>query len=222
MTRLAPRRAREGWSRLGGTILLLLAVAACGSGSPSATTTSTPAAAASSPSGPDGSATSAAAVGVLDAALAPLRGSSAFSTTVAIDDVTAVTMTGRSAGAASMATVTTGSRTVDYVVIPPKAWARDSGGTWVLIAADTAPTAPLDVLSAPTSVTGDGSGPGAILQATYPAAALGLTGDPVQVTVTLGSTVVKFSYAATTGGHTTRSTTTIRPAAADPIAAPAP
>ncbi len=208
---------------------LLLAVAACsptpssGPASPAGAGSAPPGTATtgSSPSAP-GQSASAAATAVLDAALAPLKGSSAFSTTITVDGATAVTMTGRTAGPASTATVTTGAKTVDYVTIPPKAWARDAGGTWVLVASNTAPTAPIDALSTPTSVTGTGSGPGTVLQATYAAAAFGLTGDPIVATVTLGANDVTFSYSLTASGHTTQATTVLTPVAADPITAPAP
>ena len=61
-----------------------------------------------------------------------------------------------------------------------------------------------------------------MLQATYPAAAFGLAGDPVKVTVTLGANDVTFGYSVTASGHTTQSTTTLKPAAPDAIVAPAP
>ena len=224
MTSLASGRAREGWPRLGGAILLLLAVAACSPTPSTATGPSSPgsAVAPSAASGTASAASAADASAALDAALAPLKGSSAFSTTITVDGASAVTMTGRSAGPASTATVTTGAKTVDYVTIPPKAWARSAGGTWVLVSADTAPTGPVAALSAPTSVTGDGSGPGTVLHATYPASAFGLTGDPVKVTVTLGAGNATFTYSVTSSGHTTEATTVLQPAAAAPIAAPAP
>jgi hypothetical protein len=149
-----------------------------------------------------------------------LTATSAFSTTVTVDGTTAVTATGRSVGSSSLANVTTGDKSVDYTIIPPKAWARNIGAAWVLIAPDAAPTAPISVLSAPTSVTGTGSGPGTVLQATYPAAALGLTGDPVLITITLGATDVSFDYTVTTSGHKTESMTTLRPGTPDPILAP--
>ncbi len=161
------------------------------------------------------------AAGVLATALAPLRDASAFGTSVTVDGTVVVSATGRSVGNASTVSVTTGSRTVDYVRIPPKAWARESGLAWVLIDANTAPASPVDVLGAPTSVSGDGVGVGAVLAAIYPAAALGLTGDPITVTVTIGSSAVRFSYSVTTAGKTSISTTTLRPGTADPITAPA-
>jgi hypothetical protein len=159
---------------------------------------------------------------VLAAAIAPLRAASAFGNTVTVDGATVVTATGRSVGSSSMISVTTGKRTVEYIRIPPKAWAREAGGAWVLVVADSAPASPVDVLGAPATVTGDGTGVGAVLEATYPATALGLTGDPVKVTITIGSTAVRFSYTVTTSGKTTISTTTLRPSPADPISAPAP
>jgi len=230
LTSVAPRRTLDGWPRFGGAILLLVALTtlgACG-----ATTT------ASGTGGPGGSAragagasASTSGAGVpssssvdagpaLAAALAPLLASSAFSTTVTVDGATVLVMTGRSAGKASSAKVTTGGKIVEYVRIPPRAWARDGGASWVLVAADAAPTAPLDALAKPASVSADGTGDGTILQAVYPAKALGLTGDPVTVTITLDATAVAFSYQVASGGHTTVSTTTLRPAAADPISAP--
>jgi hypothetical protein len=177
--------------------------------------------ASASTSGTGGSSSSSVdAAPALAAALAPLLASNAFSTTVTVDGASVLVMTGRSAGKASSAKVTTGGKTVQYVRIPPRTWARDGAGAWVLVAADAAPTAPLAALAKPTSVSGDGTAAGSILQAVYPAKALGLTGDPVSVTITLDPTTVEFSYELASGGHTTVSTTTLRPAAADPISAP--
>ena len=221
MTSVTGRLAHFGWSRFGGAILVLAVVTACSPApaSPAANPTGTTVPAATGAnSAPDAS----AAAGVLAKALAPLRAASAFGTTVTVDAKTIVSASGRSVGSASTVSVTTGDRTVEYVRIPPKAWARETGGAWVLVAAGTAPASPVEVLGAPTSVTGDGTGVGAVLTAVYPAAALGLTGDPVAVTITIGSAAVRFSYSVTTSGTTTISTTTLRPGTADPITAPAP
>ncbi len=65
------------------------------------------------------------------------------------------------------------------------------------------------------------SGAPGSLVATYPAAALGLEGEPLTVRITIDGTTVTFRYEATTEGHETSSTTTIGPAEADPITAPA-
>jgi hypothetical protein len=110
---------------------------------------------------------------------------------------------------------------VQYVHVPPKAWAREQGGTWVAVDAGTAPGAPLDTLSTPATLELVASDAGtATFTATYPAATLGLTGDPVTVTITADGQGVTFTYEATTSGRKTVSTTTLRPSAGDPIVAP--
>ncbi len=222
MTSVSGRLAHFGWPRFGGAILLLAVVTAC---SPAAATPAASPAATGAPAASSGATTSAnpsSAAGVLAGALAPLRDASAFGTTVTVDGATIVSASGRSTGSASTISVTTGDRTVEYIRIPPKAWAREAGGAWVLMAADTAPVSPVEVLGAPTSVSGNGGGVEAVLTAIYPASVLGLTGDPVTVTITIGSSAVRFSYTATSGGKTTMSTTTLRPGTTDPIAAPVP
>ena len=221
MTTVSGRLAHFGWPRLGGVILLLAVVTAC---CPAATTPASSTSASGAHAGPSGgnAPDASSAAGVLAAALAPLQNASAFGTSVTVNGATAVSATGRSVGTASTASVTTGNRTVEYVRIPPKAWAREAGGTWILVAADTAPASPVEVLGSPASVAGDGAGVGAVLTAVYPAAALGLTGDPVTVTITLGTSTVTFSYSVTASGTTTVSTTTLRPGTPDPIAAPTP
>jgi hypothetical protein len=119
-----------------------------------------------------------------------------------------------------LAVPTTG-RTVEYVRVPPSAWARETGGKWVIVDAATAPTAPLDVLSTPATLALVSSEAGtSTLTATYPAAALGLTGDPVTVTITTEAQGVTFTYEAASSGHKTASTTTLRPSTADPIVTP--
>lgn len=145
---------------------------------------------------------------LLAAALAPLHAANEFETKVTLDGKVAVTSAGRSVGGGTQLTVTNSGKAVDYIQLPPQAWAR-SGATWVLITVDEAPGSPLGVLATPTTLATDPSKP-ATLVATYPALSLGLTGDPVTVTITLGSAVT-FHYEADTAGHKTVSETTIRP-----------
>ena len=234
MTSSVPgRSAHNGWPRLGGAILLLALVAACGTSStttpsgaapslPPATASAAGTASAGSASAGAASAIPGSPTDMLASALEPLRASSTFDTVVTVAGSTVLTAHGRSVGAASTSTVTTESQTVDYVRIPPNAWARQSSGAWVLVAANTAPGAPIDALAAPTSVALDTSGSGATLSAVYPAAALGLTGDPITVAITIQASDVKFAYTVTTSGKTTISTTTLQPGTNDPITAPAP
>lgn len=221
------RLASTGWLRACGAILfLVLATTSCG---PAATTPPVlPASAgAGSPGGapqatPLGAA-SAAPADLLAAALKPLLVAAAFETRVEIDGSLVLSATGRSVGPASTSGVTTAGRTIDYVQVPPHAWARDPGGSWLLVGSDAAPAAPLEVLSKPLTLAPAQAGTGRTsLDATYPAAALGLTGDPVAVTITLDAAGVTFSYQATQSGHKTISTTTLRPGSADPIVPPAP
>ncbi len=211
----------RGWLRSGGAILVVCSLAACaGAGQPSAS-----AAVASSPS-PSVSIAALPSVAPipaaeqLAAALAPLLEASAFESSVTVDGQVAVTSSGRSVGGATELTVTTSGTVVDYVQIPPRAWARESGGLWVLVAEAEAPGSPLTVLAAPTTLLVDPTG-AATLVATYPAVALGLEGDAVTVTITLGAAVT-FRYQGEAGGHATVSETIIHPAAnREPITAPA-
>lgn len=150
-------------------------------------------------------------------ALAPLRAAARFETTVAVDGMVVVSAVGRSVGDQSRLSVTSADRTVDYVQAPPKAWAREQGGSWVLLAKDQTPAPPMEVLASPATIE---IGDGTTFRATYPAAALGLAGDPVEVTITLDGASVMFRYETETGGHRTSSTTMINPGSTDPIATP--
>lgn len=202
--------------------MLVLAVTACGQS-----------ARGSASSDPRGSASSAGSSGVapaspapadrLEAALGPLRAAAAFDTLVEVDGVSIVSASGRSVGADSDVTVTTSGRTVEYVRLPPQAWAREASRTWVLLAPDAAPAAPLDVLSRPLTLVGEAGLPGgSSFRATYPAAALGLAGDPVAVTIEVTGATVTFRYEASASGRRTSSVTTLRPGSSDPIVSPVP
>jgi hypothetical protein len=211
-------------------ILFILAVAACAPTAAGPTGSIVPIAPSASPTrtsppiasaAPAGTAVPAAAL--LGAALDPLRTAAAFDTRVEVDGKVVVSATGRSVGAASRLTVTTADRTVEYLQVPPQAWAREPGSAWVLLGTDQAPAAPLDVLSDPLTLEMAPSTEGrTTFEATYPAAALGLEGDPVAVVITVGDSTVTFRYELTTSGHRTSSTTTLRPSTADPIVAPVP
>jgi hypothetical protein len=188
--------------------------------SPSRPPSGSASSASSAPTTPQASQVAAATV--LAEALAPLRAASAFETTVEVGGTTVVSAKGRTVGDASRLTLTTSGKAVEYIEIPPKAWAREPKGKWVLVAAEQAPGSPLDALAEPLKVTvGTASDGPASLLATYPAAALGLEGEPLTVRITIDATTVTFRYEAATEGHDTSSTTTIRPAKADPITAPA-
>jgi hypothetical protein len=156
---------------------------------------------------------------VLAAALAPLEAASEFESVVTIDGVVATSLGGRTVGSASELSVTSSGRTVEYLRVPPNAWARETGGSWLIVDSAQAPASPLATLAAPISVAAAGGG---ALEATYPAAALGLEGDPVTVSITIAGSEVAFSYQQAASGRTVVSTTLLRPATdTTPITAPA-
>jgi hypothetical protein len=158
---------------------------------------------------------------MLTAALAPLQGGAEFQTTVTIDGVVAVSSQGRSVNGATQLTLTNAGAAVEYIQIPPQAWARESGGSWVLVAVDEAPGNPLSVLAAPTTLDGPLSRLPDTFRATYPAAALGLEGDPVTVEITLDGSSATFTYQTDIAGHPAVSQTRIAPTTQlDPIVAP--
>lgn len=208
-----PISTARGWLRSGGAILIVFAAAGC-----STTVEPSVAASATTASLPP-SVTPASPAQLLAAALAPLLAANQFETTITIDGKAAITSVGRSVSDSTQLTVTTSGKAVEYVRIPPQAWARPEGGTWVLITVDEAPGSPIGVLAAPTTLAPDAADP-THLVATYPAASLGLEGDPVTVTITLGAAVT-FRYEVDAGGHPTISETTIRPTTStEPITAP--
>jgi hypothetical protein len=199
--------AFRDWLRLGGASLLLLGAVACSPGTPttgpaSRSPEASPAATATDPG-----------LALLTAVLAPIRLAATFESTVTVGDAVAISSTGRIVGEASRTTVKREDRTVEYVQVPPGAWARDTGGKWVLVTADQAPGNPLDVLGAPTSVesAAEPAAGGTRLVATYPAEALGLSGEAVRVTIVIDGDAVTFRYETTVGEATASSETTLRP-----------
>jgi hypothetical protein len=211
--------ASRGWLRLGGVILFLVLfpVAACTGGtglaSPTASSPATvPPVVSASPS-------STAAAIALQVALKPLLVASTFETTVKLDGAVVLTAKGRSVGEASQTTATTAGKTVEYIQIPPVAWAREGAGAWTLVAGETAPVAPLGVLAAPLTLAVAAGSAGSLI-ATYPAAALGLEGGPVTVAIAIEGATITFTFEGNTSGHTTSSTTTLRPGTTESIVAP--
>lgn len=159
---------------------------------------------------------------ILAAALAPLDAASEFESTVTLDGAVATSLAGRTVGTASALTVTTQGRAVEYVRVPPNAWAREPGGAWLVVDSDQTPSSPLAALAAPESLElVPGAGP-TTLQATYDAEALGLEGDSVKVQVTIDGLVITFRYEQTSSGRAVVSTTVLRPATdTTPITSPA-
>ena len=149
-----------------------------------------------------------------------------FETTVRVGNQVAAHVSGRRFGAASELVIESGGASATYRIVPPTAWIQQAGGDWVE-AAGTVPSGdplaplltPLTVDTLPTTTADDQ------LRATYPAAALGLSGsDPVTVTIGIAADgTVTARYEATVGGVLGTSQTTLTPKSAqDPILAPSP
>jgi hypothetical protein len=204
--------------------MAILVVAAGGLlGCQSTPTGSSPAGPTGNASGPSGPSTPGPSPAeALAAALAPLAAASEFDSVVTVDGVVATTLTGRTVDSATELSVTSSGRTVEYLRIPPNAWARETGAAWVIVDSTQAPSSPLAALAAPLTVEPAAGGVAATLQATYAAAALGLEGDPVAVLVTIEGSVVTFRYEQKSSGRAVVSTTVLRPATnTTPIATPA-
>jgi hypothetical protein len=217
-----------GWPPTRGATLLVLlvlaaAIAACGSG----TSTPTGAGGSSSPTSSSGPASPAAttadqaAAAAFATALAPFRAAASFTTTITVGDQVVATSSGRSVGTSSQLTIISDSQSVEYIQVPPSAWARPSGGAWTLLTPDQAPGDPLEALAAPASIAAVTPGDLSHLSAVYPAASLGLTGDPVTVTVVIDGDSLTFRYETKVGVSPASSVTVLKPATStDPIVAP--
>ena len=231
------RHNLSGWLRAGGAILVVgLAVAACSSSSANSAATSVPANSGSStPSATaavPGATTAPTAPGetvapnvALTAALDGLAPGYQFESNASLGDSTPLSISGRVIGSGSDLAVTNGGVTVEYVQVPPQAWARDQNGDWVELTSDVPVSNPLDSLKQPTSVDNAADSPaGRHLQASYPASALGGVGaDPVAVDIVIGADgSITATYPATVGSQQATITSILRPAAdTTPITAPA-
>jgi hypothetical protein len=219
MGRVKPRsmtHSVRGWLRSGGAILIALLIAGCAAaGERSAEASPTAEGAASH--------AEMTAAQLLAATLAPLQGAAQFQTTVTIDGTVGISSEGRSVGGATHLTVTTAGASIEYIQIPPQAWARQTGGSWILVGADESLSNPLLVLTAPLTLDGPFSRAPDTLRATYPAAAFGLEGDAITIEITLAGSSATFTYETESAGRPTVSTTTIGPTTQlDPIVAPLP
>lgn len=214
----------RGWLRSGGAILIcliILTAAACAGGagataSPTDTIESAPPTFSPSPTP-----IPLPPAEMLAAALGPLEAAAEFEMTVSVDGEAVVTSVGRSLGGATQLTVTRGGTVVEYIQIPPNAWAREAGGAWTLVAEAETPGNPLSVLASPATLDRPLAGSPNTLTATYPAAVLGLEGDPVTVEIQIDEASVTFTYETVAAGHPTTSATRIGPTTQlDPIVAP--
>jgi hypothetical protein len=112
-----------------------------------------------------------------------------------------------------------------YRTIPPRAWVHADDSGWMELDSGSPLGNPIDALNKPLTleIVG-GQGGGLDVRATYPAAAFGLSGDPITVDFELradGSVLA--TYRAETPGGTAVSETRMTPAShLEPVAAPSP
>jgi hypothetical protein len=129
-----------------------------------------------------------------------------FVITVTLDGQVALTTEGDQIGLSSRQTVTSQGVAVSYIVLPEGTW-KGEAGVWDELEVPTPAVDPLAVFRAPSAVTVTGhSAELTTLSATYPAAALGLTGDqPVAVAIELtGTSLRSLSYTTPDGTGTSR------------------
>ena len=230
------RHNLTGWLRAGGAILVVgLVTAGCSSSAGSGAATSTPANSESSTpiatpvpgatSAPTAPGVTAPPNAALTAALDALAPGYQFESNASLGDSSPLSISGRVIGSGSDLAVTNGGVTVQYVQVPPQAWARDQTGEWVELTSEVPVSSPLESLKQPTTVDNAAdSTAGRHLQATYPASALGGAGaDAVAVDIVIGADgSVTATYPATVGAQQATITSVLRPATdTTPITAPA-
>ena len=213
------RRRTSGAALFGVGLLLALTgiVGACGSPvNPSEPTSG------ASPGGPG--LLSGDAGGRLAGALGQLQNGYSFATTVRVGAQLATEADGHWIGGASEFTVTSNGVSITYRTLPPRSWVMQAGKGWVEVNGTVPSGSPLDALKSPiqTSVVSQ-TADTLELNASYPAAVLGLAGSaPVAVDLVVAADgSLTATYSAPTG--TATSTTTIKPDASQaPIIAPSP
>lgn len=138
-----------------------------------------------------------------------------------VNGAVALSTEGDQIGLASRQRVTSQGVTVDYIVLPEGTW-KGENGVWEELEEPAPAVDPLAPLRTPTSVTVAGHSPElTTLVATYPAAAFGVPGDAISVTMELTGTALR-SFTYTTPDGTGVSRTDIGPLTdATPITSPA-
>jgi hypothetical protein len=206
-------------------VALTVVLAACGS---SATAMPSVSAADAASDAPPASAsyapTTTAPADRVAAAFAALGAGYTFETSVTVGSTVATRATGRSVGGASEFVLESGGQSVTYRSVPPHAWVLKPGSDWVLVADTGSTVDPLGQLAKPRSTTVTSDDPTSlVLEATYPASALGLSGtDTVHVTLAVGADgSITATYSTQVSGGAATSTTVLKPSAGlQPIVAP--
>ncbi|MEA2001118.1 MAG: hypothetical protein U9N84_04420 [Actinomycetota bacterium] len=218
---------------IGAAAALLLVMGACSSTSvetPATTTTASPmvtTAATTETTGPAAPTTTSTIPPepsvVLAAALDQYASRYQFSGTATVNGAVATAVTGRWVDAASQMVIRSGDGEVEYVITTEGQWARLPDGIWEEL--DGTPPAgnPLAALATPDSLElVETAGTNVTLRAVYPAATLGLEGDPVEVQLVFDDgSLIEASYRIEVEGNIAESVTTFAtPADTSPIVNP--
>lgn len=165
-------------------------------------TTVAPATAAATTPAPPAPATIALPDGptVLQQSLDALAPGYRFTSTLTVNGNVAVSAVGDQIGLASRQQITSQGVTVDYILLPEGTW-KGENGVWEELEEPAPAVDPLAPLRAPTAVTVAGHSPElTTLIATYPAAALGIPGDTINVTIELSGTTLRSATYGTPDG----------------------
>jgi hypothetical protein len=199
----------------GAAALLLVAVlAACQPAGPAGSPNSS----ASAPAGETDSAQSR-----LTRTLQALIPGYTFEATVSLGGELATRAAGRWVNGSGEFDIEAQGATITYRTIPPQAWVYDDDAGWVELDSGSPLGNPIDALLKPTTLaTVGGQGGGLDVRATYPAAALGLTGEPLTVDLKLGAdgTVVATYRIDTPNGAAVSETRMTPRSNLEPVAAP--
>jgi hypothetical protein len=168
-------------------------------------------------------AATSAAQGRLTTTLQALVAGYTFEATVSLDGDVASRASGRWLNGSGEFAIEAQGGALIYRTVPPRAWVNETESGWIELDSGSPLGNPIDALLKPTTLaTVGGQGDTLRLKATYPAAALGLSGDPVTVDLTLGANgSVTATYRMATPAGEAFSETLMTPAAnLEPVTAP--
>lgn len=211
---------------LGAAIALAVVSSACSSGGEAATTataetapntsTATTASTSIANSSPD-------PVELLGKAIDEHRAGYEFVATTTVNDQEATVQTGRWLAGSSQIAIKSGAGEVEYIITDEGHWTRLPDGEWERLDDASITTFPLEPMAAPESISlvaADGNS--ATLRAIYPATALGLSGESVEVLLDFrDEKLVGITFTADIEGNRTESVTSLAPLSdSTPITAP--
>ena len=172
----------------------------------SATAAPTPPAATAVPTAPAAAAALPDGPTVLLQSLDALAPGYHFVITAMLNGQVALATEGDQIGLASRQTVTSQGVAIDYIILPEGTW-KGEGGVWEELEVPAPAVDPLAALRTPTAVTVvSHTAELTVLNASYPAAAVGLPGDqPVTVAIEVtGTTLRSFGYSTPDGTGSSR------------------